>query len=96
MRVTRLPEATVHLGKLQTDVASANNDQVFRQDVEVHHAGVRQAVDVIEPWQRRHVGARSDVDEDLLRFEPVLADTNPVRVLEARVALVDGAVVREP
>ena len=66
---------------------------MLRQDVDSHHARVRQVVEAVEPGQWRHVGACSDVDEDLLRVELMLADTNLVWPREPRVSLVDGAVV---
>ena len=36
--VTSRPEAAVHLAELEADVAAADDDQVLRQEVDVHHA----------------------------------------------------------
>ena len=44
------PEAALHLGELQTNVASADDDQVLWQDVDVHHPRVRQVLHTIETW----------------------------------------------
>ena len=35
-------EAPVHLREFESDVAAADDDQVLRQEIDVHHAGARQ------------------------------------------------------
>ena len=40
------PETPIHLGELQADVAPPDDDQMIRQVVHVHHAGIRQIVDL--------------------------------------------------
>ena len=47
-------EAPVHLCELEADVAAADDDQMLGQEIDVHHAAVRQIVDIAEAGDRRH------------------------------------------
>ncbi len=85
-------EPPVHLAELQADVAAANHDEMLRQEVHLHHAGVGQVRHVA----KRHVGdegAGADVDEDALRLERLVTHRNRVGAGEARMPLVDGCVL---
>ena len=65
-------EATVHLREFEADVAAADNDQMFRQEVDVHHARVGQVRHITEAG---HVGDRraaADVDKHLSGFEQIV------------------------
>ena len=41
-------ETAVHLGKLQPDVTSANDNQMLWEKIQLHHAGVCEVVDVVK------------------------------------------------
>ena len=84
---------TIHLREFQADVPSAYNNQVLRQDVDLHHARVREGLHTVEPRQRWDIRSGPHVDEELLRLELVLANTNPVWALEARMTFVDRALI---
>ncbi len=55
------PKAPVHLAKLEADVAAANDDQVLRQEIHVHHARVGEVRYLIQPGHGRDQGAAADV-----------------------------------
>ena len=61
-------EAPVHLGELERDVAAADDDEMFRQRVEVEDADVGQVVDVGQTRHVGHDGTAADVEEDLVRL----------------------------
>ena len=62
-------EAAIHLRELEPDVAAADDDEMARQDVDVHHRYVVEIGYVRDTGDRRHGGAPADVDEDLRRLE---------------------------
>src|SRR5581483_341762 len=72
------PEAAVHLAELQPDVAAADDDQVFGQEVHFHHARIVEEADLVEPGQGRPGSPAADVDEDFIRFEQVAIDAGGV------------------
>ena len=84
----------VHLPELQTDVAAAHDDQMFRQEVDIHHGTVGEIGNLADPRQVGDDGAAAHVDEKSLGAEPFGADAHFPRRLEADVAFVHGAVRR--
>lgn len=75
-------EAPVHLSKLQTDVTTANNDQVFGQEIDFHHAGVGQVIDVPQTRHVRYASASAEVNEYLVGLQEIIVDTYGSRTLE--------------
>ena len=43
------PEAAVHLRELEPDVAATEDHQVLRQEVDIHHRGAGQEIDLARP-----------------------------------------------
>src|ERR1035437_7280624 len=67
-------ESAVHLGKLDADVVTTDDDEVLRQDVEGEQAAVGQVWHAVETGRVRNRSATADVDEYLSGFEKVIAD----------------------
>ena len=89
------PETPIHLGELQADVAPPDDDQMIRQVVHVHHAGIRQIVDIVDSRNRRNGSPSTRIDENLLGFKELTAHGNRVRSLKTTVAF-KGRDVLEP
>ncbi|CBJ35683.1 hypothethical protein (plasmid) [Ralstonia solanacearum PSI07] len=87
-------EAPVHLPELEPHVAAADDDQVLRQEVHVHHARVGEIGHLVQARHGRDQRASADVDEDPLGFQPFVADAHGVRAFEAGMALIDHAVLQ--
>ena len=87
----RAAEATIHLAKLEPDVAAAQHQEMPRQVVDLQHRAVGEIVDLVETRDVGHRGAAADIDEDLVGTQDVGPDLDLVRRQETRVALVDGA-----
>jgi hypothetical protein len=83
-------EPAVHLRELEPDVAAAHDDEVPRQEVDVHDRAVRPVADRVETPHRGGGRATADVHEDPIGLEEVVADTHRSGRLEARMAAVDG------
>jgi hypothetical protein len=64
-----------------------------RQEIDVQHRAVGEVVDLVEAGDVGHGGAAADIDEDLVGAEHLRPDRDLVRRHEARLALVDGAVL---
>ena len=62
------------------------------QEVDVHHARVRQIRDDVETLDRRGRRAPADIDEDRVGLEDLVADTHRPRPLEPSVTHIDRAV----
>ena len=85
-------EATVHLREFESDIAAADDEQMIRQKVHLHHAAVRQKRDLIEPRHVRDKGARAGVDENALGLEQMVVNAHGPWALESRMAPKDRAV----
>ena len=81
------PEAAIHLRELKPDIGAADDDEMLRQEVDVHHRRAGQVVDLFEPRRVRHEGVAADVDDDLRRLEQPAVDADRVRALETAVAV---------
>ena len=79
-------EAPVHLGELERDVAAADDDEMFRQRVQVEDSDVGHVVDVGEPRHVRHHGPAADVEEDLVGLQNLVVDADGVRIGETGMA----------
>ena len=88
----------IHLRKLEPDVAATDNNKVLGQDVDVHHARIREEVDCIEAGHRLewHVSTPADVNEDLLGLKHIVSGPHEVRAFEPTVSLVHREVLRSP
>ena len=62
-------EAAEHLRELEPDVAAADDHEMRRDEVEIHHRDVRQIGHRIEPRHLRDQRPAADVDEDLVRAQ---------------------------
>src|SRR5688572_18637080 len=62
-------EAAIHLTKFQADITPADDDEVLRQKINLHHRGIVEKRDIVNA---RHLGdssAPTDVDEDFLSLK---------------------------
>ena len=90
------PEAAKHLAELQADIAAADDDQMLRQEIHIHHRAVGEKGHLVQPRDRRPRGPSADIDEDLLRAQHLGADLDLPRRDEAAMALIDRAVGLAP
>src|SRR5262249_15409014 len=67
-------EAPVHLTEFQTDVAAADNDEVFGQKINIHHRGVVEKWYVVNAGKRGNRSAAANVDEDFFGLENLIVD----------------------
>ena len=65
-----------HLAEFQTDVAAANDDQVFGQGIDIHDARIGEVIDMFQTRNVGYVSPRADVDEDLVRSQQLITDTH--------------------
>ena len=80
-----------HLAELEADVTAADNRQVGGHDIQMHHRAVREVGNVVEAWQRGYGRTPANIDEDSIRVQRRVTDSNFVRRQEAGVSRVDGA-----
>src|SRR5579875_2318302 len=73
-----------HLGELQTDITTSDNDEVFRQDFEIEDGTGRQIGCRFRSFDG-HRRSSSDVEKDHWRLQDSLADTDRCGGLKARV-----------
>ena len=68
---------------------------MVRKNVEIHHPGTGQEVHGVEARHllQWHIGSSTDVDEDLLSLQPLVAHLYGVRSFEATMPLIDRHVV---
>jgi hypothetical protein len=86
-------ETAEHLREFERDVAAADDDQMARQDLEIHHRGIGQVVDVVDTGQIRHGSPAAGVEEDLSGGQKVVADAHCIGGFEARMAAIERAFV---
>ena len=89
-------EAAVHLRELESDVASADDDEMLRQEIDVHHARVVEVFDFVQALDAPRGRTCSDIEEDLRSLERVAVYAHAPRAFESRVSLDDGQVRRLP
>src|SRR5262249_47109068 len=75
-------EPPEHLPKLQADVPTAEDEQVFRQLVQLHERGVGQIMDLVQPVDVWNVRACPGVNENALALQWLPGDIDPVRAGE--------------
>ena len=57
------PEMVVRLSKLETDVATAQHDQMFGKPVKIERLDVGERVNISQSWHRRNAGVRAGIQE---------------------------------
>src|SRR5262249_49718926 len=56
-------KAAVHLAEFEADIAAADNDEMVRQKIGVHHRGIRQVGHFVYAGQWRHQRPTADIDK---------------------------------
>src|SRR3954463_6538924 len=80
-------EATVHLGELEADVASAHDDEMPRREVHRHDAAVVEERHVLHAAQAGDRSTRADVEEHALGLQRTAVHLHATRTDEPRMAL---------
>src|ERR1700757_3180968 len=57
-------KAAVHLAEFEADIAAADNDEMVRQKIDVHHRRIRQVGHLVYARHWRHQRPAADIDED--------------------------------
>ena len=86
-------ETPIHVGELKPDIASADDDQVPWDGIELEDRRVGEVVDSANP---RHVGyacTAADIDEDARRLQQALAHPDDIRALEPSMPFDDGQAI---
>ena len=84
-------EAPEHLPELEADVAAADDDEVAREEVHVHHRAVGEEWHLIDARHGRHAARPPTLMKMRSAVEPFGADADLVRALEPGVALIHRA-----
>ncbi len=87
-------EATVHLREFEADITAADDHQVRRQEIDLHHAGVSQVFDLTETRNIGDQRASADIDEDAFRFQHLIIDAHHARPFQASMAFDDTEIRR--
>jgi hypothetical protein len=69
-------EAPVHLRELEADVAAADDDQVLRQKIDVHHPGAREKRHFSDAFPLGYRRTAARIDEDFRGFEHSAVDAD--------------------
>src|SRR5262249_36808128 len=83
-------ESAIDLREFEPDIAPAENDEVGRQKIHLHHRAVGQVRDLVESADRRHDRPAAHVDKNLIRREDLPVDLYLLGADEATVALENG------
>jgi hypothetical protein len=62
-------EATIHLTEFKSDEATAEDDEVWREKIDVHHRAVREVGNSIKAGNWGDYSARADIDKDAIGSE---------------------------
>ncbi len=87
------PEAAIDLRELQSNITSADDDEMLGQEIDVHHRRVFEKWDVMNP---RHLGNRSapaNVDKDLVGLKNFIVDRDRVGRLKTGMAMDDRTIL---
>src|SRR6516225_7337929 len=63
------PEAAIRLPELKSDVAAAQDNEMWGEKIHVHHRAVGEVRNLIEAGDRGNSRARTDIDEDAIGSE---------------------------
>src|SRR5512139_106632 len=84
-------EAPVDLCKLQADIAAAQDDQMRRQKIDVHHRAVCEVANLIESGNGRRQGSSTDIDENPRGLQVLISDPDRMRAGKSGVPFVERA-----
>jgi hypothetical protein len=76
-----------HLAKFETDVTAAQDEQVFRNFLQIHNGDVGEVRHGIEAGNGWNVRIRSGIDEDLFALEDFVSDLHLMRGKETSAAV---------
>jgi hypothetical protein len=83
------PKPAVHLAEFEADKAAADNDEMARQKVDVHHRRIRQVGHFGYAGHRRHQRPAADIDKDPFSPQPLAGDFHHLRRREPGMATVE-------
>ena len=83
------PKPAVHLAEFEADKATADNDEMARQKVDVHHRRIRQVGHFVYAGHRRHQRPAADIDKDPFSPQPLAGDFHLLRRCEPGMATVE-------
>src|SRR5688572_3102254 len=66
----------LHLYEFESDIASDNDHQMFRKEIDIHHGAIREVLDLIETSHRWNGRPGTDIYENLLGAHNLIADAD--------------------
>ena len=84
-------EAPIHLREFETDIAAADDDQMLRQEIDVHHGAVGEIGYGVDAGDIGDGRPAPGIDEDAISAERGVADDHGVRIGKAGMAAIDRA-----
>src|SRR6516165_1632165 len=81
-------KAAVHLAEFKADIAAADNDEMVRRKIDVHHRRIRQVGYFVYAGHWRHQRPAADIDKDPFGAQPLAAHFHYLRRSEPGVAAV--------
>src|ERR1700751_4322810 len=63
-------KAAIHLAEFEADIAPADNDEMVRQKIDVHHRRIRQVGHLLYAGHWRHQCPAAHIDKDPLSAQP--------------------------
>src|SRR6201987_969083 len=82
-------KAAIHLAEFEADIAAADNDEMVRQKIDVHHRRIRQVGHFVYAGHWRHQRPAADIDKDPSSAQPLAGDFHRLRRREPGVAAVE-------
>ena len=74
-------EAPIHLREFKPDVTAADYDEMLRQEVDIHNAGVCQIVDIADPGHVGNDGTSANIEYDFLSLQYIAVDAARYQLL---------------
>ena len=74
---------------IEADIAAADNDEMVRQKIDLHHRRIRQVGHFVDAGHWRHQRPAADIDKDPSGMQPLARDVHRLRRREAGVAAVE-------
>src|SRR5215470_17361541 len=65
------PKPAVYLAEFEADIAAADNDEMLRQKIDVHHRRIRQVGHLVYAGHWRHQRPPADIDKDPSSAQPL-------------------------
>ena len=82
-------KAAIHLAEFEADIAAADNDQMVRQKIDIHHRRIRQVGRFVYAGHWRHHRPAADINKDPSGMQPLAGDFHCLRRREPGVAAVE-------